>query len=598
MDKSDDACTDIKSLATCLSGEITRDIWSVENQIPFFILEDLFKSVKTRDLDECYDGLSISKLVSLFCDNICELLSIDKTLFETKFSGAKHFVDLLRLCIELADRQLVIEIDTMHTPTLPTITELHLAGIKFEVGSNKPLFDIRFDKIKGTLEIPKLRISYISPYFRNLQMFEALYCETNYVNDYAILLGQLVSSPKDAELLILNGILENTESVDPSTFCGEIGKQARGKYKRFYYKDLARDLNAYCKSPWHKQNANLKQNYFNTPWASISVIAAALLLLLTITQTVGKNGVKNEGVNIDSNGSTDVGRADSFSFGGSLIQRSFAEVVNGSQMGLHENAGVQEGNDRDGGAVRCQSTQSSIAARIDKGYPTFQSFQRKGYGKNVEGGSDVRGLPPKVVAFQNSKEVIWRMEGQHANLASDGETCSFSSESDIRGLWKGECSSKNRAMWLRKFGHVDKSVGLSLDFESLKAKVSKRDMGNVVSPYAKMPKMDTGNVDHKKTTGLVVDLIVDQAIDYQLDQTSSFLQENQVGVPLDDKTSSSPIENRCSMEDNSPRKCSVQSDSRQILRREKAQRNAYHPNATVCEPEIQRLARPRIIILS
>ncbi|KAK1582092.1 hypothetical protein Q3G72_011746 [Acer saccharum] len=269
-----------------LSGEITRDIWSVENQIPFFILEDLFKLAKTRDLDECYDGLSISKLVSLFCDNICELLSIDKSLFEIKFSGAKHFVDLLRLCIEPVDRQLVIEIDTMYTPTLPTITELHLAGIKFEVGSNKPLFDIRFDKIKGTLEIPKLRISDISPYFRNLQMFEALHCETNHVNDYAILIGQLVSSLKDVELLIQNGILENTESVDASTFCGEIGKQARGKYKRFYYKDLARDLNAYCKSPWRKQNANLKQNYFNTPWASISVIAAALLLLLTITQTV------------------------------------------------------------------------------------------------------------------------------------------------------------------------------------------------------------------------------------------------------------------------------------------------------------------------
>ncbi|KAK1550184.1 hypothetical protein Q3G72_015043 [Acer saccharum] len=173
---------------------------------------------------------------------------------------------------------------------------------------------------------------------------------------------------------------------------------------------------------------------------------------------VGKNGVKDERVNIDSNGSTDVGRADSFSFGGSLIQRSFAEVVNNSQIGLHENAGVTKG-----------------PARIDKGYPTFQSFQRKGYGKNVKGGSDVRGLPLKAVAFQNSKEVIWRMEGQHANLASDGETCSFSSESDIKGLWKGESSG---------------------------------------------------------------------------------------GVPLDDKTSSSPIKSKCSMEDNSPRKCSIQYDSK------------------------------------
>ncbi|KAK2640626.1 hypothetical protein Ddye_028421 [Dipteronia dyeriana] len=79
---------------------ITRDIWCVENQIPFFILEDLIELAKTREPDECYDGLSISKLVSPFCDDICELLLINKSLFEINFSGAKHFVDLVRLCIE------------------------------------------------------------------------------------------------------------------------------------------------------------------------------------------------------------------------------------------------------------------------------------------------------------------------------------------------------------------------------------------------------------------------------------------------------------------------------------------------------------------
>ncbi|TXG65689.1 hypothetical protein EZV62_006964 [Acer yangbiense] len=266
---------------------IMRDIWSVENQIPFFILEDLFKLAKTRDLDECYDGLSISKLVTHFCRNIHELLLIDESLFEINFSRAKHFVDLLRLCIEPSDHRLDIVIETMYSPTLPTITELHQAGVKFEVGSNQHLFDIRFDEIKGTLEIPKLRMAGISIYyFKNLQVFEALHCKTNHVNDYAMVLGLLVRTPKDAELLIQNGILENTESIAASTFCGEIGKQARVLSNRFYYRGLTIDLTDYCKSPWRKWNANLKQNYFNSPWASISVIAAVLLLLLTITQTV------------------------------------------------------------------------------------------------------------------------------------------------------------------------------------------------------------------------------------------------------------------------------------------------------------------------
>ncbi|KAK1582350.1 hypothetical protein Q3G72_014161 [Acer saccharum] len=281
---------------------IRKDICSVENQIPFFILDDLVELAKTREPtrepDECYDrlsfsqldevcdGLSISKLVSSFCENICELLLIDKSLIESNFSRAKHFLDLLRLCMKPSDHQLDIENETIYTPTLPTITELHQAGVKFEIGSDKHLFDIRFDKIKGTLKIPKSRISYFSSYFKSLQKFEELHCETNHVNDYALFLCLLVRSPKDAELLIHNGILENTESVAASTFYREIGEQARGSSYEFYYKGLARDLNAYCKSPWHKLNANLKQNYFNTPWASISVIAAALLLLLTLTQTV------------------------------------------------------------------------------------------------------------------------------------------------------------------------------------------------------------------------------------------------------------------------------------------------------------------------
>ncbi|KAK1582404.1 hypothetical protein Q3G72_014599 [Acer saccharum] len=234
-----------------LSIGIRHDIWSVENQIHFFILEDLF------ELAKCYDGLSISKLVSPFYGNICELLLIDKSLIEINFSRAKHFVDLLRLCIEPSDHQLDIEIETMYIPTSPTITELHRAGVKFKVGSNKHLFDIRFDKIKGILEIPKLRILNVSRYFKNLQMFEELHCEKNHVNDYAIVLSLLVRSPKDAELLIKNGILNDTESVEASTFGGEIGKQARWWYNRFYYRGLARDLNDYCKSPWRKWNANL-----------------------------------------------------------------------------------------------------------------------------------------------------------------------------------------------------------------------------------------------------------------------------------------------------------------------------------------------------
>ncbi|KAH7560529.1 hypothetical protein JRO89_XS10G0038400 [Xanthoceras sorbifolium] len=267
-----------------LFQEIRRDMWCQENQIPFFIIEDLFELARIRMINACYEGVSMSKLISNFCSDLCELVLIDKSLIEINFCEAKHFVDLLRRCVELADYQLDIENELIYYSASPTITKLHRAGVKFRVGSSNTLLDIRFDK--GTLEIPKLRIKNIGIFLQNVLIFERLHCKTNYVNDFALLLSFLVSSPKDAELLIQNGIIENTESVAASTFCQQFGKNGRIKYKKFYYTGLARDLNAYCKSPWHKWKANLKQNYFNTPWASISVIAAVILLLLTLTQTV------------------------------------------------------------------------------------------------------------------------------------------------------------------------------------------------------------------------------------------------------------------------------------------------------------------------
>ncbi|KAK0594099.1 hypothetical protein LWI29_018418 [Acer saccharum] len=304
MDKSDDACIDIKSSATYLRGRLgnlyplsedcciyrvpsnSRNLKGSHNTPQIVSIGPLhYGREELRDMEEY--KLRYSKQ---FLQRTQDSIDRSESLMQEEGYGSlcedDHF-----MCI--ANYHLDIKIETIRTPTLPTITELHRLGVKFEVGSNKHLFDIRFDKIKGILEIPMLAISEVSFYFKNLQMFEALHCVTNQVNDYAMFLSLLVRSPKDVELLIQNGILKNTESLDASTFCAEIGKQARWSYNSFHYIDLVRDLNVYCKSRWHKWKANwlewnaiLKQNYFNNPWASISVIAAVLLLLLTITQTV------------------------------------------------------------------------------------------------------------------------------------------------------------------------------------------------------------------------------------------------------------------------------------------------------------------------
>ncbi|KAL9458772.1 hypothetical protein AB3S75_007613 [Citrus x aurantiifolia] len=177
--------------------------------------------------------------------------------------------------------------DTIRTPNIPSVTELHQAGVKFQLGSTKHLLEITFKK--GILKIPLLAIyDTTEGLFRNLLAFETAHGDGCYINDYIIMMKNLVVTANDAELLVQNEVIDNWtgDSQAVSNFLRNLDRQATLDAKNFRYSDLVQDLNTYCRYPLHKWKANLKQNYFNTPWASISVIAAVVLLLLTIIQTV------------------------------------------------------------------------------------------------------------------------------------------------------------------------------------------------------------------------------------------------------------------------------------------------------------------------
>lgn len=56
-------------------------------------------------------------------------------------------------------------------PTVPSVAELHQAGVPFELGSGKNLLNIKFQK--GILEIPSLQIDDSTEILlRNLKAFE------------------------------------------------------------------------------------------------------------------------------------------------------------------------------------------------------------------------------------------------------------------------------------------------------------------------------------------------------------------------------------------------------------------------------------------
>ncbi|XP_050224607.1 UPF0481 protein At3g47200-like [Mercurialis annua] len=272
-----------------MENEVRYDLLLLENQLPFFILKDLYEysDVSNRIQEE---GLSMIKLTREFFKGKWGLWVTRDVLENQNLSNeVVHFVDFLRISQKpsksgVEDQEKPKEAISLYAPTA---TELQQAGVKFELSSSRKKLDIQFNN--GVLKIPLLRITRKTEFFlRNLQAFEQCHCKDKYINDYIAFITMLVKNPKDLEILVKSGILVhgrwNNDSLSAVFLNLALGNFV--SHKSFYLSGLVEDLNLYCGKSWHKWKATLKEQYFNSPWAVISVIAASILLILTIIQTV------------------------------------------------------------------------------------------------------------------------------------------------------------------------------------------------------------------------------------------------------------------------------------------------------------------------
>jgi hypothetical protein len=264
---------------------IRFDLCLLENQLPFFIVEELFKLSNIQDNHQEYSMIKVTRdLLSCEWGSWAPKSSI---LMEINLSEAEHFVDFLRICQKPAEH---MQPNTLEALTAPSVAELHRAGIKFKLGSSQKLLDIKFDENEGTLEIPKLRIDKRTEIlFRNLQAFEQ--CNGGryrYVRDYIAMLSFLVPSAKDVEILVKYEILRNWlhDNDAVSILFRNLSKENFINVNNFYFSGVVEDLNKYYRKRGHNWKASLEQNSFRNPWTIISVVAAAVLVILTIIQTV------------------------------------------------------------------------------------------------------------------------------------------------------------------------------------------------------------------------------------------------------------------------------------------------------------------------
>nr|KJB82213.1 hypothetical protein B456_013G182000 [Gossypium raimondii] len=98
----------------------------------------------------------------------------------------------------------------------------------------------------------------------------------------------LINTGKDVQLLCESGVIDNWLGDDKAVtvMFNKLRDSIYMMSEDFYYADIFGRVNEHCKRKWYKWKAALKKNYFNTPRSLISFLAALVLLLLTLLQTI------------------------------------------------------------------------------------------------------------------------------------------------------------------------------------------------------------------------------------------------------------------------------------------------------------------------
>ena len=270
-------------IETWLMNAIRFDLILLENQLPFFILEKLFHHAFAS-----HPSYSRS-LIEVMTFNYFDYYNTQGISYSPHLK-MKHFLDLLRT-FWLPPSEKLPKRGNDVVKHLHSATELYEAGLVFKKGSSSCLFDINFTK--GALKMPPLTLDNSSEtIIRNLLALEQChYFDKAYITDYFILLGFLIKTNKDVNLLVRKGVMLNllgnsdeTRHLVNSVIDNVIYADMNSDYYR-----VCKELKAFYRKsifPWHSWLEALQHDYFSSPCKVAWTITVIIFLVLTFLQTI------------------------------------------------------------------------------------------------------------------------------------------------------------------------------------------------------------------------------------------------------------------------------------------------------------------------
>ncbi|OMP06683.1 hypothetical protein COLO4_07978 [Corchorus olitorius] len=297
--------------------DIRRDLFLAHNQLPFFILKDLYELAFSGNPEYPSFLRLTCNFFSPYYNQNESIQHIELLDNRAKLEGSKHFTDLLRtlqlpflkencgkgkrrrcqpqfvgrikarVMSSLLPSSKKQEESEVRGEYLYSAVLLREAGVKFKASRSRCLLEIEFDN--GELRIPCLRVDESTEsFFRNLMAWEQRYYpRETHISDYIFLMEYLVKSTQDVDLLIRKSIIvnqlgSNTAVVNLfNNFCKHVTPGEKSRYA-----NILSQLKAYSSVRHHSWIATLKLQHFSSPWKGVATIAAIVLLVLTLIQTI------------------------------------------------------------------------------------------------------------------------------------------------------------------------------------------------------------------------------------------------------------------------------------------------------------------------
>ncbi|KAD3336148.1 hypothetical protein E3N88_31667 [Mikania micrantha] len=270
------------------ADDVVEDLVLLENQIPFFFLEEIFECTIAKLMPNTslvvfmYPLLLILNIFNSDLDlNILKNISIDDT---------HHILSLLHECYKPLKNDTILKEFSITKPH--SAVDLDKAGVSFKpnrsptwvLGMEMEFPCFLWSWCNCTLRMPVFLVKDLTEVtLRNLIAYEQESRQTrNYITSYAFVISMLVNTQDDVAKLVDSEVLVNVMGSN-----GEVANMINNICKEVamvnsLYDQQWKTLDKYYDSYW----PNMRRTYFSSPWNIINLIVGSIIFALTIVQTI------------------------------------------------------------------------------------------------------------------------------------------------------------------------------------------------------------------------------------------------------------------------------------------------------------------------